>query len=94
MNLRDLVNQTFDFGEQLLSAQREFAHRLMQAAAPAMRATEEAAEDVARHIDDGNERDERTEQIQQANQRSEEIHEEANQRSERIQQVNERDEQK
>jgi hypothetical protein len=32
MQPQDLIDQVFDFGEQLLSVQREFAHRMIQAA--------------------------------------------------------------
>jgi hypothetical protein len=44
MQPQDLIDQVFDFGEQLLSVQREFAHRMMQAAAPMLQGAEEATE--------------------------------------------------
>lgn len=47
MNPQDMIDQVFDFGEQLLSVQREFAHRMLQAAAPAWQGTEQATKEAA-----------------------------------------------
>lgn len=40
----ELVDQWFDFGRQVLAAQHEFAHSVINAVAPALEATEQAAE--------------------------------------------------
>ncbi len=46
----ELVDQWFDFGRQVLAAQHEFAHSVINAAAPALQATEEAAERTAQTV--------------------------------------------
>ena len=43
-NPQELVDQVFDFGEQLLALQREFAHRMLQAAASTWQTAEDTAE--------------------------------------------------
>jgi len=40
----ELIDKSFDFGVQVLDLQRAFAHRLVRAAAPAVKATEHATE--------------------------------------------------
>ena len=40
----EAVDQAFDFGIQMLEAQRAFAHSLLDAAAPALRAAESAVD--------------------------------------------------
>jgi hypothetical protein len=44
---QELVNQVFDFGQQLLNIQREFAQRMMEAAAPMWQAAEEQTQQAA-----------------------------------------------
>lgn len=44
LNPQELVDQIFDFGEQLLAVQREFAHRMLQAAASAWQTAEDTTQ--------------------------------------------------
>lgn len=43
----ELVDSVFDFAGDLLAAQREFAHQLLAAAAPAVKSTTETAQEEA-----------------------------------------------
>ena len=47
----ELLDQWFDFGEQVLAVQREFAHSVINAAAPAWQAAEEATERTAKTVE-------------------------------------------
>jgi hypothetical protein len=52
----DIIDRMFTFSERLLGVQREFAHQMIQAAVPALRATEKAAAQVIGQVDERSER--------------------------------------